>query len=250
LPFRSDRHLPVAAASAMTRLRPRRRWLRRGAITLLLLWLFSLLPVLLLRWIDPPTSAFMLARRWDARAAGVADFELRYRWVDADAISPSLAIALVAAEDQKFPTHDGFDVDAIRDALEDGAGSRGASTISQQVAKNLFLWSGRSWVRKGLEAYYTVLIESLWPKARILEVYMNIAEFGDGVYGAEAAARAYFGKSAARLSASESARLAAVLPNPKRFRVDAPSGYVLRRQGWIERQVRQLGGSDYLRSGE
>jgi monofunctional biosynthetic peptidoglycan transglycosylase len=236
----------------MPRPRARRRWLRRGALACVLLLLASLLPVLALRWLDPPTSAFMLARQWQARVADDADFSLRYAWVDASRIGSNLPIALVAAEDQKFPHHDGFDVEAIRDALDEGEGrsGRGASTISQQVAKNLFLWSGRSWLRKGLEAYYTVLIEALWPKPRILEVYANIAEFGDGVYGAEAAARHYFGTSAAQLSPAQSARLAAVLPNPKRLRVDAPSAYVLRRQAWIERQVRQLGGAAYLGAGE
>ncbi len=231
--------------------RPRRwfGWLLWGVLGLLLA---SLLPVFALRWLDPPTSAFMLARRWESTTSGQEEFRLRYRWVDADAISPQLPIALVAAEDQHFPRHRGFDVAAIRDALEErenGEGGRGASTISQQVAKNLFLWSGRSWLRKGLEAYYTVLIEALWPKPRILAVYANIAEFGDGVYGAEAAAQHYFRKPAMKLTAAESARLAAVLPNPKRFRVEAPSAYVLRRQAWIQRQVRQLGGPDYLVAG-
>ena len=228
--------------------KPRRRWRRRLLWVSLLLLLASVLPVVALRWIDPPTSAFMLARRSEAWSAGDTAFRLQYRWVDADAISAQLPIALVAAEDQKFPQHDGFDVEAIRDALDERAngGGRGASTISQQVAKNLFLWGGRSWLRKGLEAYYTVLIETLWPKPRILEVYANVAEFGDGVYGAEAAARRYFHKPAAQLTAAESARLAAVLPNPKLFRVDAPSAYVRRRQAWIERQVQQLGGPGYL----
>lgn len=210
----------------------------------------SILPVAALRWLDPPTSAFMLTRRIEALRSGERDFALRYTWVDAEAISPQLPIALVAAEDQKFPVHSGFDVEAIRDALDerrDGNG-RGASTISQQVAKNLFLWSGRSWLRKGVEAWYTVLIETLWPKPRILEVYVNIAEFGDGIYGAEAAAQVYFRKPAARLSASESALLAAVLPNPRVLRVAAPSRYVRRRQAWIARQARQLGGPAYLAS--
>lgn len=228
--------------------KPRPRWRSRLAWLLLLAIAASVLPVLALRWLDPPTTAFMLARRWEALRAGDEAFRLDYRWVDAAAISPQLPIALVAAEDQKFPQHDGFDVDAIRDALDERerGGSRGASTISQQVAKNLFLWSGRSWLRKGLEAYYTVLIETLWPKSRIVEVYANVAEFGDGVYGVEAAAQRYFRKPAARLDAAESARLAAVLPNPKQLRVEAPSPYVLRRQAWIQRQVRQLGGPDYL----
>jgi monofunctional biosynthetic peptidoglycan transglycosylase len=229
--------------------KPRRRWLRRLFALSLLLLLTSALPVLALRWVAPPTSAFMLARALDARVAGEDTFRIDYRWVDAEAISPALPIALVAAEDQKFPAHRGFDVEAIREALEEherGEGGRGASTISQQVAKNLFLWRGRSWLRKGLEAYYTVLIEALWPKPRILEVYANIAEFGDGVYGAEAAAQRYFGRTAAGLDARQAARLAAVLPNPRRYRVDAPSAYVLRRQAWIERQARQLGGPAYL----
>ena len=227
-------------------------WWRRLAWVAFALLLASVLPVLVMRWIDPWGSAFMLARRAEAWREGEARFRLHYRWVDAESISPQLPIALVAAEDQKFPRHDGFDVEAIREALDEreSGGTRGASTISQQVAKNLFLWSGRSWVRKGLEAYYTVLIELLWPKERILEVYTNIAEFGDGVYGAEAAAQRYFGKPASRLSASESALLAAVLPNPRLLRVDAPSAYVRRRQAWIARQVRQLGGPAYLTAAE
>jgi monofunctional biosynthetic peptidoglycan transglycosylase len=222
--------------------------LRALAWLLLAALVGTVLPVLALRWLDPPTSAFMLARRWEAQREGTRDFVLRWRWVDAAAISPQLPIALVAAEDQKFPRHDGFDVEAIREALDEQGegGGRGASTISQQVAKNLFLWSGRSWLRKGVEAWYTLLIEAFWPKARILEVYANIAEFGDGVYGAEAAAQAYFAKPAARLSAQESALLAAVLPNPRVLRAAAPSPYVRRRQAWIARQVRQLGGPGYL----
>jgi monofunctional glycosyltransferase len=201
------------------------------------------LQVLALRVIDPPTSAFMLDRRWQAFGNDEADFTLRYDWVDWGALSPELPIALVAAEDQRFPEHAGFDLEAIDKALQNNARGRpmrGASTISQQVAKNLFLWDGRSWLRKGLEAWYTVLIEVFWPKQRILEVYANIAEFGDGVYGAEAAAQTYFGKPAQRLSAAESARLAAVLPSPKRYSVRAPGPYVQRRAAWIARQARNL----------
>ena len=227
---------------------PRRRWLRRCLLVVLGLFVLSVLPVLLLRVVDPPTSAFMLARSIEAR--GDDDFVLRHAWVDFDAVSPQLPIALVAAEDQTFPTHDGFDVAAIRQVLdkrEAGEATRGASTISQQTAKNLFLWSGRSWLRKGLEAYYTTLIELTWPKRRILEVYVNIVEFGDGVYGAEAAAQHFFGKPAAALDASDAALLAAVLPNPQRLHVDRPSAYVLRRQRWIARQVRQLDGPAWLR---
>lgn len=222
-------------------------------------WIFLWLPlwflllttaqVLLLRWIPPVTSAFMLSRRVDALVQRDWDFQLRYTWRSNKNISRNLPIALVAAEDQTFPDHHGFDFKAIDKAMKNnqrGRKVRGASTISQQVAKNLFLWKGRSYLRKGLEAWYTVLIEVLWPKQRILEVYANIAEFGDGVYGAEAAARTYFGKPAARLTPSESARMAAVLPSPRRYSVAKPGPYVQRRARWIERQVRHLGGPAYL----
>ena len=236
----------AGTGTGMTRRRKPRR-MRRWLLLLFGLWLASLAPVLLLRFVDPPTSAFMLARHWEAR--GDADFRLHWRWVDWEQVSPQLPIALVAAEDQKFPQHRGFDLDAISSALGEGGAdgpSRGASTISQQVAKNLFLWQGRSWLRKAIEAYYTLAIELIWPKQRILEVYLNIAEFGDGVYGAEAAAQRYFNIPASRLDAGQSALLAAVLPNPKRYRVEAPSPYVLQRRVWIQRQVRQLGGPAWL----
>ncbi len=205
--------------------------------------------VVVLRFVPPPTSAFMLARTLEARAAGDARFDLRYRWVPWSRLSPELPIALVAAEDQTFPDHRGFDLKSINAAWnerESGGRGRGASTISQQVAKNLFLWKDRSWVRKGLEAWFTALIELTWPKRRILEVYANVAEFGDGIYGAEAAARAHFGKSASTLDARESALLAAVLPNPRVLRANRPSRYVWTRVRWIEQQVRQLGGPAYL----
>ena len=225
----------------------RRRWLRRLTWAALALFIASLAPVALLRFVDPPTSAFMLARQWEMR--GEAGFSLRQEWVDIEAISPHALIALVAAEDQHFPSHHGFDLDAISSVIaERGAGGtrRGASTISQQVAKNLFLWSGRSWLRKGVEAYYTFAIELFWPKRRILEVYANIAEFGDGLYGVEAAAQHFYRIPAARLDARQSAALAAVLPSPRRYRVDAPTPYQQRRRAWIERQVVQLGGPAWL----
>jgi monofunctional biosynthetic peptidoglycan transglycosylase len=157
---------------------------------------------------------------------------------------------VVASEDQRFPVHHGFDFKQIQAALEkagDGGRMRGASTISQQVAKNLFLWNGRSSIRKGAEVWFTLLIEILWPKQRILEVYLNLAEFGPGIYGAQAAAQQIFGKSAARLTREEGARLAAVLPNPKQLRAALPSAYVLRRQGEIERQMAALGGTAWLK---
>lgn len=228
-----------------------RRWLRWLGFGLLAWLLGSVALVLLLRFVPPPTSAFMLDRRIDALFEHEQGFRLRYQWTPLEAVSPNLPIALIAAEDQKFPQHHGFDVDAIQDALADagdGKRLRGASTISQQVAKNLFLWNGRSYLRKGLEAYFTVLIEVLWPKRRIIEVYLNVAEFGDGLYGASAASQAFFNRDAGRLSPHQAALLAAVLPNPKRFHADRPSAYVLRRAAWIERQVRQLGGPESIKT--
>jgi len=178
-------------------------------------------------------------------------FHLRRQWRDYSHISRELALAVVASEDQRFPVHHGFDFTQIQKAMDDadrGHRARGASTITQQVAKNLFLWGGHSWVRKGLEAWYTVLIEALWPKQRILEMYLNIAEFGRGIYGAEAAAQAFFHEPAARLTRPEAARLAAVLPNPLQLRADAPGRYVQKRQQEIEYQMAALGGTWYLRS--
>lgn len=216
----------------------------------LLRWIFLLLlgvvflgvlVVLPWRWMALPTSAFMLAERWQS------DSEIDYRWTPYEHISPQLAIAVVASEDQKFPEHYGFDLDSIIDALSSRQKRvRGASTISQQVAKNLYLWGGRSYLRKGIEAYLTLLIEGLWPKQRILEVYLNVAEFAPGIYGAEAASQRLFGKPANRLTLHESSLLAAVLPNPKRMRVTPPSDYVSNRAQDIRREVRRLGGPPYL----
>jgi monofunctional biosynthetic peptidoglycan transglycosylase len=228
-------------------------WLRRAVRWALFGVLGALaavvLLVLLLRWINPPASAFMIAARWQALMDGVPDYRQRYRWVDLEDISPQMAMAVIAAEDQQFPFHAGFDFKSIREAVRHNAGShrvRGASTISQQVAKNLFLWSGRNYLRKGLEAGLTVLIEWLWPKERILETYLNIAQFGRGTYGVEAAAQRYFRKSARRLRRADAALLAAVLPNPVRMRVEAPSAYVRSRQAWILGQMADLGGTAFL----
>jgi monofunctional glycosyltransferase len=212
--------------------------------------LLSVLSVLVLRFVNPWTTAFMV----DARVASWFDddprpWRLQHTWRDYAHISAQLPLAVVASEDQRFPEHRGFDMEQIKKAMDEaqrGRRARGASTISQQVAKNLFLWNGRSWVRKGLEAWFTVLIETLWPKRRILEVYLNSAEFGYGIYGAEAAAQAFFRKPAARLTRAEAARLAAVLPNPIRMRADRPSGYVQRRQAQITAQMAALGGTSYL----
>ena len=209
----------------------------------------SILAVAALRWIDPPYTAFMAEAQAAAWASRDSNYVFRHSWVDLDRISPNLPLAVVASEDQKFPGHWGFDVEAIEKAYALNQHShkvRGASTISQQVAKNLFLWSGRSYFRKGLEAYFTILIESLWPKRRILEVYLNIAEFGYGTYGAEAAAQRFFHKPASRLTRGDAAALAAVLPNPERLSAAAPSRYVQQRREWILGQMQALGGPEML----
>jgi monofunctional biosynthetic peptidoglycan transglycosylase len=243
--------------------RRRRRWLRWLWKLPLLFVLVTASQVLVLRVVDPPFSGFMAIRQLQAFAHGDWSFRIAHDWRDLARISPNLPVALVAAEDQNFMRHHGFDFSAIDKARAHNARMleraekrgrpvqrlRGASTISQQVAKNLFLWSGHGWtrmLRKGLEAWYTVLIEALWPKQRILEMYANFAEFGDGIYGAQAAARSFWGKDASRLSAAESARLAAVLPNPVRYSVARPGPYVQRRAKAIQRQMRAIGGSAAL----
>lgn len=216
----------------------RRSWpvrLARGtALALALFALVSIAAVALLRFVPVPVTAFMLQDDQRPR---------QHDWVPWEEISRHAALAVIAAEDQKFLEHDGFDFEAIDRALTDarrGRRLRGASTISQQVAKNLFLWPGQSWPRKGLEAWFTLCIETLWPKQRILEVYLNSAEFGRGVWGVEAASRRYFRKPAANLNRPEAALLAAVLPSPKRFRVANPSPYLRQRQDWILWQMNRL----------
>nr|WP_256350112.1 monofunctional biosynthetic peptidoglycan transglycosylase [Enterobacter sp. ENT03] len=223
-------------------------YLWRIALVLALFWgggiaLFSVVPV--------PFSAVMVERQLSAWLGGDFGYVAHSDWVSMSDISPWMGLAVIAAEDQKFPEHWGFDVAAIEKALSHNERNenriRGASTLSQQTAKNLFLWDGRSWLRKGLEAGLTLGMETVWSKRRILTVYLNIAEFGDGVFGIEAAAQRYFHKPASRLTMSEAALLAAVLPNPLRFKADAPSGYVHNRQAWIMRQMRQLGGEGFMR---
>ncbi len=205
------------------------------------------LPVLLMRWWNPLSSAFMVS----ATFAHISekDYSTRYSWMDLENISPNVALAVIASEDQQFPFHTGFDFKSIREAVRENSHRkrpRGASTISQQVAKNLFLWNGGGYIRKGLEAWFTVLIETLWPKERILEVYLNIAQFGRGIFGVEAASRLFFREPAARLTRAQAATLAAVLPNPIRLRADRPSAYVISRRDWIMGQMRGLGGREYL----
>ena len=209
----------------------------------------SILVTLGLRWLDPPTTTFMLRDQMMARSDGRAGYRLRHYWVDWEHVAPEARIAVVAAEDQRFPYHSGFDLVSIAGAIQQRVRTgrvRGASTISQQVAKNLFLWPEQSFVRKGVEAYFTTLIELFWPKQRILEVYLNVAQFGDGVFGIEAASIRYFGKSASELTSGEAATLAAVLPNPVDLRADRPSAYVESRSRWILSQVATLGGSRHL----
>ncbi|MDH3732278.1 MAG: monofunctional biosynthetic peptidoglycan transglycosylase [Gemmatimonadota bacterium] len=220
-----------------------RGWRRRlfsGLSRLLVAWVIaSVLSVGALRWVRPATTAFVLRERV------FGEVPVSHEWTSWEEISPHLAVAVVASEDQLFPEHHGFDLVQIREALADGSG-RGASTISQQVAKNLYLWPGGGFFRKGLEAWFTVLIEALWPKRRILEVYLNAAEFGRGVFGVGEAARRYYGKAPAALTPSEAARLAAVLPSPKRMSVERPSDYVTRRTADILVQMERLGGTAYL----
>lgn len=231
------------------RARRTRRWLRWLLLAPVLLGAFTVLQVATLRFVDPWFTSFMAIRQMEAVAAGDFSFRIAYDWRDLERMSPHLPVALVAAEDQRFAAHFGFDIDAIEKAQRSNARGRkmrGGSTISQQLAKNLFLWSGRSWVRKGVEAWYTLLIEAMWPKYRIIEVYANVVEFGDGVYGGQAAARSFFRKDARKLTASESARLAAVLPSPKRYSAARPGPYVQRRARAIERQMRLIGGRGYL----
>lgn len=223
---------------------------------LLLRFLFILIGVVVLlvaffRFVPVPFSAFMVQRWVAARFAGDTQFSLHYKWVSIDQMSPYLPLAVVAAEDQRFPAHHGFDFDAISDALRDNrkrARPRGASTISQQVTKNLFLWPGGSFFRKGMEAGFTLLLEGLWSKRRLLEVYLNIAEFGPGLFGVDSASRTFFKKPPGRIGVDEASLLAAVLPSPLRYDAGAPSPYVKSRARHIKRQMEQLGGPRYLRS--
>lgn len=215
----------------------------------LLFVVISVTGVFLLRWVNPTTSSIMIQRQLETLIDG--DFRwISYNWISFDEVSPHLPIAIVAAEDQNFPNHSGFDFKQIEKSLEDhkrGRRLRGASTISQQVAKNLFLWEGRSFFRKGIEAYFTLLIELFWDKKRILEVHLNIAEMGDMIFGAGAASLIHFKKSPAKLTKSQAALIAATLPNPKRYSASRPSNYILSRQAWIIRQMNSLGGQNYLK---
>lgn len=224
-----------------------KRWLLRSVLGLVGIWLAG---IILFSFLPVPFSAVMVERQFSAWSSGDFGYVAHSDWVSMDEISPWMGLAVIAAEDQKFPDHWGFDIAAIEKAVAHNERNenrvRGASTLSQQTAKNLFLWDGRSYVRKGLEAGLTLGMEVVWTKRRILTVYLNIAEFGDGIFGVEEASQRYFHKPASRLTASEAALLAAVLPNPIRFKANAPSGYVRQRQQWILRQMRQLGGESFM----
>ncbi|QJW92250.1 monofunctional biosynthetic peptidoglycan transglycosylase [Spirosoma taeanense] len=216
------------------------------------LWLFfsSIGYVIVLKYIPVWITPLMVSRWMDT--IGTDESSKLYKtWRSYDEISKEAALAVVASEDQAFPTHWGFDFDEIQDAIKENQRRkrpRGASTISQQVAKNVFLWNGRSYIRKGLEVYFTALIELIWGKKRILEVYLNVAETGPMTFGVEAASQRFYGHSAESLSRSEAARIAAVLPNPRLFSIRNPSNYILRRTRQITRQMRYLGGQKYIRN--
>jgi monofunctional glycosyltransferase len=209
----------------------------------LFIWLISVLWIVLLKWIPVFFTPLMVIRSFEGH-------EWHYDYVSANDISVNFYLAAVSAEDQKFLSHKGFDWQSIQKAWagnKDAKRIKGGSTISQQTAKNVFLWPNRSWVRKGLETYFTFMIELIWGKARILEVYSNIVELGPGVYGVEAASQKYFSKSASKINNSEAALLASVLPSPLKYSVSKPSAYVRKRQSWILRQMNNLGGAKSFR---
>jgi len=211
----------------------------------------SVLAVVMFRFVNPPITGVMAERILQARMAGDRDFRLARRWCDLGSLGPYLPVAALASEDQRFLDHYGFDTVEIARAMEDaedGERMRGASTVSQQVAKNLFLWTGRSWLRKGFEVYFTGLVELVWPKRRILEVYLNIAETGDGMFGFCQACITRFGKECSQLAPYSLALLVATLPNPRKWRVDKATPYLSRRATWIIKQMDQLGGPDMLQS--
>jgi monofunctional biosynthetic peptidoglycan transglycosylase len=236
--------------AAAQRRRPRaRRWLKRVSWLLGAFVLATWLPVLVLCFVPPVTSAYMLERRVSQAWQHNHGFRIHYQWVPWSQIAPVAPLAMVAGEDQTFPFNHGFDIASIRSAIDDaesGGRLRGASTITQQTARNLFLWSGGGFFRKGLEAYFTVLIDLTWPKRRVLEVYANIVELGNGIYGVEAASRKFFGEPASRLTPHQAALLAAVLPDPRDWHVDRPSPWVRHHAAWIEQQMHQLGGVAYV----
>lgn len=217
--------------------------------TKVFLWflMVSVLWVLFYRFVNPPITLLMVQRNIERKADG-KPFKMEKEWVDFDEISDNMKRAAVSAEDQLFLKHIGFDVKAIEKAFagnQKGKKIKGGSTISQQTAKNVFLWPGRSWIRKGFEAYFTLLIEIFWSKERILEVYLNVIEMGDGIYGAEAASQAYYRKSCRKLSKAQAALIAACFPNPIRWSPKNATPYIRHRQYLIMKNMRRLGPLDF-----
>jgi monofunctional biosynthetic peptidoglycan transglycosylase len=208
--------------------------------TFIILFIAQLVYIVALKWVNPPITITQINSLIDGNG-------LHRDYISWEEVPKSAKLAAIASEDQLFATHNGFDKKSIEKALDfndknQGKKLRGASTISQQVAKNVFLWQGRSWLRKGLEAYFTFMIELVWGKERILEMYLNVSETGIGTFGIEAASQRYFKKPASQLTKNEAARIIVNLPNPKKYRVNPPSGYVSKRAGWVERQMRNLQG--------
>ncbi|PQL94346.1 monofunctional biosynthetic peptidoglycan transglycosylase [Apibacter adventoris] len=213
------------------------KWVKRIIIGLFLL---SIVLTFTYKWIPVPFTELMLKRYF------INGSKIEKKWIPINSISNSIQLAVVSSEDQNFIKHHGFDFKQIQKVLEDqqeGGRVRGASTISQQTAKNVFLWDGKNYIRKGLEAYFTCLIEWVWGKKRIMEVYLNVIEFGDGIYGIESASQHYFGKSASNLTKAESATLAALLPNPRKYGKNINGRYIQKRKIWILKQMRNLGGT-------
>ncbi|MDE2024060.1 MAG: monofunctional biosynthetic peptidoglycan transglycosylase [Gammaproteobacteria bacterium] len=228
-----------------------RWWRRLGWRLLTIIWLSLLATVVGVAFrgvVNPATTAFMQERLLYLQTHGQPRARIDYHWVDYSNMAPAMPLAVVASEDQTFPWNHGFDLEAIEKALHHNRVSRhirGASTITQQTAKNLYLWSGRDYFRKALEAYFTVLVDALWPKQRVLEMYLNTAQFDSNVFGVGAAARHLFGCTPAQLTPAQAALLAAALPSPDRSSVTDPSAYLQRRQAWILDQMQELG-PDYL----
>lgn len=216
-------------------------------VSISVLFLSSIFWVFIYKFINPPFTSLMLIKYYNASKDNK---RILNKWRDIEDISKNMVLAVIASEDQKFIEHHGFDIDEINKSIlefEERGKFRGASTISQQTAKNVFLFPSRSWVRKGLESYFTILLEIMWSKKRIMEVYLNVAEMGQGIYGVEAASNNYFSKPAINLTQSEAAYLASLLPNPVRYSRNY-SGSLVRRQKWIIRQMNNLGGISYINS--
>lgn len=243
-------HIPHLAPETIFKkkdsiLRRTLHWLLRLVILFFAVTIFA---VVLLRWINPPTSSFIMQRQLEAWW-NEEDVTIQYQWTNWKNISTPIKIAAITSEDQNFANHWGLDINSIQKAIneyERGKDLRGASTITQQVAKNLFLWSGQSYLRKGIEAYFAIIIELLWPKKRILEVYLNIVEFGDGIYGVQAAGQHFFDTTAAGLSKWQSSLMVTALPAPKRYNLANPSQYMLKRRTWVLRYMDFLGNAHHL----